>query len=79
MERLQQSLDDTQEQLQLVIEKERRDPVEVTSQCVSEINTNEPLGKGFFGVVHEGLDRVLGKAFALKKVDMQVFENASPT
>jgi ABC-type Fe3+-citrate transport system substrate-binding protein len=66
-------------QLRLVMEKKRRDPVEVSSQYIHEIDTYEPLGKGFFGIVSKGYDSVLGVAFALKKVDMQVFENASPT
>jgi transcriptional regulator len=66
-------------QLRLVMEKKRRDPVEVSCQYIHEIDTYEPLGKGFFGIVSKGYDSVLGVSFALKKVDMQVFENASPT
>jgi hypothetical protein len=64
--------DNIREQLRLVVEKKRRDPVEVTDSYIDEIITGDTLGEGYFGVAYKGFDRVFGKAFALKKV----FENA---
>ena len=63
--------------MRILFKKNSRNPVAVSTDYLNIIKTTELLGKGFYGVVYKGYDKVLEMASALKTVDTQVLA-ASP-